>query len=130
MVTFFSKKLSEKLVLLTGLTAENTRLNLSKGADRTSLTMTRLNLGFKYQHSEKWSGTYVLLPKIASDFNAIGSNDFQIGALAVLDYQYSESYKIKFNKLKKAYIKKHKTLMMVFDGYQHLYNEYSNQEKK
>ena len=93
---YYPKKLSEKLVLLTGLTAENTRLNLSKGADRTSLTMTRLNLGFKYQHSEKWSGTYVLLPKIASDFNAIGSNDFQIGALAVLDYQYSESYKIKF----------------------------------
>jgi hypothetical protein len=93
---YYPKKLSEKLVLLTGLTAENTRLNLSKGADRTSLTMTRLNLGLKYQHSEKWSGTYVLLPKIASDFNAIGSNDFQIGALAVLDYQYSESYKIKF----------------------------------
>jgi hypothetical protein len=84
------------LVLLTGLTAENTRLNLSKGADRSSLTMTRLNLGIKYQHSEKWSGTYVLLPKIASDFNAIGSNDFQIGAIAVLDYQYSEAYKIKF----------------------------------
>ena len=93
---YYPKKLSEKLVLLTGLTAENTRLNLSEGANRTSLTMTRLNLGIKYQHSEKWSGTYVLLPKIASDFNAIGSNDFQIGALAVLDYQYSESYKIKF----------------------------------
>jgi len=58
--------------------------------------MTRLNLGFKYQHSEKWSGTYVLLPKIASDFDNIGSNDFQIGALAILDYQYSESYKLKF----------------------------------
>ena len=94
--SYYPKKLSEKLVLLTGLTAENTRLNLSEGANRTSLTMTRLNLGIKYQHSEKWSGTYVLLPKIASDFNSIGSNDFQIGAIAVLDYQSSESYKIKF----------------------------------
>lgn len=93
---YYPKKLSEKVVLLTGLTAENTRLNLSEGAVRTSLTMTRLNLGIKYQHSEKWSGTYLLLPKIASDFNAIGSNDFQIGALAVLDYQYSEASKIKF----------------------------------
>ncbi len=93
---YYPKKLSEKLVLLTGLTTENTRLNLSEGANRTSLTMTRLNLGIKYQHSEKWSGTYVLLPKIASDFNSIGSNDFQIGAIAVLDYQSSESYKIKF----------------------------------
>ena len=36
-----------------------------------------------------------------------------------------ESYKIKFDKLKKAYIKKHKTLMTVFDGYQHLYDQYA-----
>lgn len=93
---YYPKKLSEKFVLLMGLTAENTRLNLVEGADRTSLTMTRLNLGFKYQHSEKWSGTYVLLPKVASDFNNIGSNDFQIGALAVLDYQYNETSKVKF----------------------------------
>ena len=93
---YYPKQLSEKLVLLAGLTAENTRLNLTQGAERTSLTMTRLNLGFKYQHSEKWSGTYVLLPKIASDFDNIGSNDFQFGALAILDYQYNESYKLKF----------------------------------
>lgn len=93
---YYPKQLSEKLVLLAGLTAENTKLNLTQGAERTSLTMTRLNLGFKYQHSEKWSGTYVLLPKIASDFDNIGSNDFQFGALAILDYQYSESYKLKF----------------------------------
>jgi hypothetical protein len=96
MEVYYPKKISEKAVLLTGFTAENTRLNLTQGADRTSLTMTRLNLGFKYQHSEKWSGTYVLLPKIASDFDNIGSNDFQIGALAVLDYQYNESSKLKF----------------------------------
>lgn len=93
---YYPKKLSEKVVLLTGLTAENTRLNLSEGAIRTGLTMTRLNLGIKYQHSEKWSGTYILLPKIASDFNSLGSNDFQIGALAIVDYQYSKAYKIKF----------------------------------
>ena len=93
---YYPNKLSEKLVLLTGLTAENTRLNLSEKADRTSITMTRLNIGVKYQHSEKWSGTYVLLPKIASDFNSIGSNDFQIGTIAVLDYQYNDAYKVKF----------------------------------
>lgn len=93
---YYPKKISEKLVLLTGFTAENTRLNFTEGAERTSLTMTRLNLGVKYQHSEKWSGTYVLLPKIASDFEAIGSNDFQFGGIAVLDYQYSENSKVKF----------------------------------
>jgi hypothetical protein len=96
MEVYYPKKLSDKAVLLTGFTVENTRLNLSPSSDRSSLTMTRLNLGMKYQHSEKWSGTYVFLPKIASDFDNIGSNDFQFGGIAVLDYQYSESYKIKF----------------------------------
>lgn len=96
MEVYYPKKLSEKAVLLTGFTVENTRLNLSPNADRSSLTMTRFNLGMKYQHSGKWSGTYVFLPKIASDFENIGSNDFQFGGLAVLDYQYSETSKVKF----------------------------------
>ena len=96
MEVYYPKKLSEKTVLLTGFTVENTRLNFSEGAERTRLTMTRLNLGMKYQHSEKWSGTYVFLPKIASDFDNIGSNDYQFGGLAVLDYQYNETSKVKF----------------------------------
>ena len=73
MEVYYPKKLSDKAVLLTGFTVENTRLNLSPSSDRSSLTMTRFNLGMKYQHSEKWSGTYVFLPKIASDFDNIGS---------------------------------------------------------
>lgn len=93
---YYPKKMSEKLVLLTGFTTENTRLNFFQGADRSSVTMARLNLGVKYQHSEKWSGTYVLLPKLASDFENLSSNDFRIGAIAVLDYQYNESSKLKF----------------------------------
>ena len=96
MEVYYPKKLSEKAVLLTGFTVENTKLNLRPNVDRSSLTMTRFNLGMKYQHSEKWSGTYVFLPKIASDFENIGSNDFQFGGLAVLDYQYSATSKVKF----------------------------------
>ena len=95
MEVYYPKKLSDKAVLLTGFTVENTRLNLSPSSDRSSLTMTRFNLGMKYQHSEKWSGTYVFLPKIASDFNTIGSNDYQFGGLAILDYQANENYKYK-----------------------------------
>lgn len=96
MEVYYPKKLSDKAVLLTGFTVENTRLNLFQGSERTSLTMTRLNIGMKYQHSEKWSGTYVLLPKLASDFENINSNAFQFGGLAVLDYQYNETSKVKF----------------------------------
>ena len=93
---YYPSVINEKLVIITGITAENTALNLSSFSDRSNLTMTRLNLGLKYKHSEKWSGTYVLLPKIASDFNNIGSNDYQFGGLAILDYQANENYKYKF----------------------------------
>ena len=93
---YYPKVINKNLVFLTGITAENTALNLGKNFDRGNLTMTRLNLGIKYQYNEKWSGTYVLLPKLASDFKNIGSQDFQFGALAILDYQYSEGYKWKF----------------------------------
>lgn len=93
---FYPKQLNEKIVLITGLTSENTTLNLTEDSERTHLNMFRLNLGIKYQYSEKWSGTYVLLPKIASDFYTIGSSDFQIGGLIIFDCQYNESKKLKF----------------------------------
>lgn len=93
---YYPSQINDKLVLLTGITAENTNLNLSPLSKASNLTMTRLNLGMKYKHSEKWSGTYVLLPKIASDFNNLGSNDYQIGAIAILDYQTKENFKYKF----------------------------------
>lgn len=93
---YYPTQINEKVVLLTGFTAENTNLNLAPFSKASNITMTRLNLGMKYKHSEKWSGTYILLPKIASDFNNLGSNDYQIGAIAILDYQTKENFKYKF----------------------------------
>lgn len=93
---YYPKRVSDKLVILSGFTVENTSLNLLEGADRGNLLMTRLNLGIKHQHSEKWSGTYLFLPKLASDFENIGGRDFQIGGLVIMDYQASETWKLKF----------------------------------
>ena len=93
---YYPTRVNEKFVVITGFTIENTKLNLLQGADSSKLLMTRLNLGIKHQHSEKWSGTYVLLPKLASDFEDIGSRDFQFGALAIFDYQYTSAWKLKF----------------------------------
>ena len=58
--------------------------------------MTRLNLGVKLKHSDKWTGTYLILPKIASDFENIGRQDLQLGGLALLGYQIAERWKLKF----------------------------------
>lgn len=93
---YYPIRASKSLVVLTGFTLEHTTLHLFNGADRGSLWMTRLNLGIKHQHSERWSGTYLFLPKIASDFKRVDLQDVQFGGLALLDYKISDTWKLKF----------------------------------
>lgn len=88
--------ISEKIVGIAGLTYENTRLGLNHSDFRTNLIMTRLNMGIKYKHGNDWSGTYVALPKIASDFNNLGGDDFQMGGLVLLEKKYTRRYGLKF----------------------------------
>src|SRR5690606_29795756 len=68
--------------LITGLYAEKitTRINPVE-PNLTSVYTTMLKLGVKLNHSKKWSGTYILLPKLSSDFKEINANDFQLGAI-------------------------------------------------
>lgn len=93
---YFPLPLTSDITLISGFTYENTRLGLNNSISRTNLIMTRLNLGVKLDHGKKWSGTYVLLPKFASDFNGLGDNDFQMGGLALLEKRYSSKYSLKF----------------------------------
>ncbi|SEK42784.1 hypothetical protein SAMN04487910_0503 [Aquimarina amphilecti] len=92
----YPKILNDNLILLTGLTAEHTNLDISQLTPDQNLIMTRLNAGVKIKHSEKWSGTYVALPKLASDFDNLGAKDFQIGGIALLDFQYNNNVRAKF----------------------------------
>lgn len=92
---YYPIRISESFVVLTGFTVENTNIDLLDGNARENLLMTRLNLGVKHQHSKKISGTYLVLPKIASNFKQIGLQDLQIGGLALWDYQVSDLWNIK-----------------------------------
>lgn len=87
---------NDKTILITGLTVENTNLNLRSDLNSEGLTMTRLNLGAKVYHSRKWTGTYLLLPKLASNFKDVGSNDFQFGAIALLEYRHKNRFRTKY----------------------------------
>jgi hypothetical protein len=100
---YFPMPLTDKIVAITAFTYENTRLGLSNNAfgvtaidDRTNLVMTRLNLGVKVKHGNKWTGTYIALPKLASDFNELGADDFQIGGIALFEKKYSSRKGLKF----------------------------------
>ena len=93
---YYPKRMSETFVLLAGFTFENTTLSPTNGGANDNLFMARLNLGVKHQHTEKWGGTYLILPKIASNFGKVSLKDFQIGGLALIDYQIAERWKFKF----------------------------------
>jgi hypothetical protein len=88
------KVINEKKKLIFGIGFENTELRLSDF--KKNLTGIRLNVGAKLQHSTKWAGTYILLPKIASDFKQMTNRDLQVGALTIFDYQLNETVKLKF----------------------------------
>lgn len=98
--------ITQKAVILAGFTYEKTGLgnmffdfgeaqyDFVDGSK--NLIMTRFNLGMKIKHGNNWSGTYVALPKLASDFSNLGADDFQIGGLALLEKKYSSRKVLKF----------------------------------
>jgi hypothetical protein len=88
--------LNDKTIILTGLSADRSRLKLDPDfTGHTSLTKVRLQLGLNQVYSEKWSGMFVLLPSIASDFDVISKNDFQLGLLTLFTYKKKENLKFK-----------------------------------
>lgn len=89
--------INEKTVILTGFSADRSRLLLDPGfSNHTALNKLRLQLGVNQVHSEKWTGTYMLLPSIASDFEMVTNEDFQIGLLTLLTYTKNKNLKYKF----------------------------------
>jgi hypothetical protein len=91
-------ELKNNNALLFGLFAES--INATVTPDESNLTSvysTMLKAGVKLNHSEKWSGTYLLLPKFSTDFKGtLNSDDFQLGAIGLLSYQQRSNFKWKF----------------------------------
>jgi hypothetical protein len=79
--------LSENNVLVTGVIFSNDNLQLIPDDEYTNLYSTTLKLGVATNWSKKWSTTVVLLPKVASDYENITSDDFYMGGFAMLKLQ-------------------------------------------
>lgn len=88
--------LSENVALLTGLTYEMTSASFDPNRSTESLTGLTLKLGANIKHSSKWSGTYMFLPKISSDFREVSNQDVQFGAAVLMKYQKSDHLNFKF----------------------------------
>jgi hypothetical protein len=85
-------KLKSGHAILTGFYAENISTQTSPtNSNLTSVGTILLKAGINYKYSNKLSVTYLLLPKISSDFKGFSGKDLQIGALAFLKYKKSEN---------------------------------------
>ncbi|MCR9174110.1 MAG: DUF6268 family outer membrane beta-barrel protein [bacterium] len=86
----------ESNAFITGLIYENTQASFAPERIRESLTGVSLTLGAKIDHSEKWSGTYLALPKVSTDFGPLTSRDFQLGGAVLMTRKKSENFNLKF----------------------------------
>ncbi len=93
----FPIELSSKHVFLTGIDLSSHNLWLSPEYNQsTTLYNTLLKVGLATTFSEKWSSTFVLLPKIASDYKTISGDDFNFGIYAIAKLKKSEYFKFRF----------------------------------
>jgi uncharacterized protein DUF6268 len=81
--------------ILTGLIYERNQTKLFESEPEEIFSVTGMRIGLSKKHSEKWSGTYLLIPKIASDFKDISGNDFQLGAILLMKYTKKENLNYK-----------------------------------
>ncbi|PKP45024.1 MAG: hypothetical protein CVT95_09755 [Bacteroidetes bacterium HGW-Bacteroidetes-12] len=82
-------KINNSLTIITGLFWENINTQLAPETEEISISTLNIRIGINKKHSEKWSGTYLLLPKISSDLKDIDKNHFQLGFLGLLKRTHS-----------------------------------------
>lgn len=89
--------LNSKHAFITGISAGSIRVGLNPSSmPATNLYAISLRLGINTTYSEKWAGTYLIIPKVASDFTSGFSRGKQIGIIGLLT-------NTKTNKLKYTY---------------------------
>lgn len=88
--------LNERINFITGCYYEYSHASYNPGRKNEALYGTILKLGLNIKHGAKWSGTYMLLPKLSADFVKIGNSDIQFGGYALMQYTKSAKMNYKF----------------------------------
>ena len=88
--------LNKKTALITGFDFNIKNLQLSPNAEFSDLYYTRLKLGVNTEHSDKWTGSYALLPVISSDYKNLSFDDVYMGGIAILTYKKNKHLNYKF----------------------------------
>lgn len=89
-------KINEGLTLLSGLIYEDISTKLFADGEIKNFGALTLKVGMNKQLNDKWSTTLVMLPKLSSDFGAMQSKDFQVGAISIWKLKKSDCLNYKF----------------------------------
>lgn len=88
-------KLSNKNTFLSGFLYEKIQARLFPENPVSNFGSICLKIGLNRTFNEKLIGTFVLLPKLASDFKSSNSKDFQMGAIGFLKFIKTENLNYK-----------------------------------
>ncbi|MBK6523941.1 MAG: hypothetical protein KBG47_06295 [Bacteroidia bacterium] len=89
-------KINDRLSIITGVMYETFQTKLFEDGNVKTFGSTALKLGANKQFNDHWSGTAVLIPKIASDYNTISGKDIQVGVVGIMKYKKSDNKNFKF----------------------------------
>jgi len=87
--------IDKEKTILTGFNSERTSTNLLGDQPRLFYGNS-LKLGININHSKRFNASYILLPKIASDFSKTNIEHFQLGGLFLAKLKQNEAFKWKF----------------------------------
>ncbi|MDH5610560.1 MAG: DUF6268 family outer membrane beta-barrel protein [Cyclobacteriaceae bacterium] len=89
--------INQGLSILTGFNTERVNVTpFSANSTPENVYGIMLKAGINKVFSERWSGTYLILPKLSSDLSSTGKNDRQLGALALMKLSQSPTKNLKF----------------------------------
>lgn len=82
--------LSKKTAIITGVDYTTDNVVFFPEGNDISLRSLVFKLGLNIKHSDKWTGFYILQPKISSQGLVTSNDSFFIGGLAIVNYKVSE----------------------------------------
>jgi hypothetical protein len=88
--------INKNFALLTGFSYELSNAIFSPLGSAFSVQGATLKVGANIKHNTKWSGTYMLLPKLATDFTNLTKRDLQLGGALLMKYEKHKNFNYKF----------------------------------
>ena len=79
----FPVLINEKTILLTGLFTNKTKVKLDANMPSSNLNVLGLNFGVNKSFNDKWSATFMVYSKIASDEFKLSNDNLQFGFLSL-----------------------------------------------